>query len=81
MAVARRGEAELFATLFRGTPDPFGAEDHKVGLENLAQQGPLNSILLEWVSMARPTVAMAQCEPRYCFPDFYKVCVSLVGFS
>lgn len=72
------GRSRAFRYAFRGTPDPFGAEDHKVGLENLAQQDPQLDIARVGVYGASYG-GYGAMRATLLFPDFYKVCVSLVG--
>lgn len=72
------GRSRDFRYAFLGTDDPFGAEDHKVALENLAQQDSQLDISRVGVFGASyGGYGAMRATLRY--PDFYKVCVSLVG--
>lgn len=72
------GRSRAFRYAFLGTEDPFGAEDHKVALENLALQDSQLDISRVGV-MGASYGGYGSARAALLYPDFYKVCVSLVG--
>ncbi len=72
------GRDRAFRYAFAGTQDIFGAVDHKVAIENLAQEFP-------WIDAGRVGITGASfggygsLRAALLYPEFFKVVVSHVG--
>ena len=72
------GRDRAFRYAFLGTEDVFGAADHKAALENLAAQDStldINRVGVVGISYG----GYGSARAALLFPEFYKVCVSMVG--
>jgi len=72
------GRDKSFRYAFLHTEDPFGAEDHKAAIENLALQYSYMDITRVGV-LGESYGGYGALHAASLYPDFFKVCISIAG--